>query len=153
MGGLNQVVISKISNGHKSQPSIPNGSAARSLLHHCTHTKLLGWSAGPFLSFVFPRSRLTHTHSHLHSHSLTHSVTINYMAPPSTMRKRLLKLCLALSIPVIYLLHRNEELHFPILNSANGGRGKHGPGLFLEDVRTTPIANNLLAQNEGISRG
>ena len=83
------------------------------------------------------------THTHIHSR----------MAPPPTMRKSLLKLCLILSIPVIYLLHLNEELQFPILYSANGGREKNGPGLFLEDVRTAPIANNLLAQNEGISRG
>ncbi|KAF8250636.1 hypothetical protein K440DRAFT_127225 [Wilcoxina mikolae CBS 423.85] len=65
------------------------------------------------------------------------------------MRRGPIKLALLLICPIIYLLHRHQELRFPAFRKINIAIGD---GLF-SNVQQIPMENNLVAQNEGISRG
>ena len=65
-------------------------------------------------------------------------------------RRTLFRFCVILLIPIIYLFQKNNQLRIPEFPSLSLG-GSHG--LFRADFRVQPLRNNLVAQNEGVSRG
>ncbi|CCX32677.1 Protein of unknown function [Pyronema omphalodes CBS 100304] len=70
--------------------------------------------------------------------------------PAIMIRRSPVRFLLLLLIPVIYLLHSHEQLQLPSLKRV---KFVGESGLFRKDIQQAPLTNNLVAQNEGISRG